>query len=659
MSLPRLTVRLAAVLSFATLLYNPAPASAQALLGSAQSFAVLGSSTVTNTGSSIVTGDLGVSAGTAITGFPPGILIGGAQHAADAVAGQAHSDATIAFTTLGALPCTLDLTGTDLGGLILTPGVYCFSSSAQLTGPLTLDAQGNPDAVFVFRMGSTLTTASNSSVIVINGGSHCNVYWHATSSVTLGTDTTFVGHILALASVTMTTGANLSGSAFALTGAVTLDSNNIEVASCGATGGTGAGCDLPSSVVWTSAVNVTVSGNTITKNAGCDGCFDAGAISQQTIASGDGYVEFTISPGAFVEVGLSGNAGTYVHKSTFGLRFSSGSPSFVEVRESGVYKWDWVAVAGAVYRIAVEGGVVKYSQNGVLKYTSAVAPTYPLLLNAALGSVGDAVQSAVISGGDCGGGGGDPTTPTVALTAPANGAVVSGTVMVSATASDNVSVVGIQFKLDGTNLGAEDTAAPYAITWDTTTATAGTHTLTAVARDAAGNTTTSAPVTVTVGSGGGGGGAQNVVWTSAVNVAVSGNTITKNGGCDGCWDAGAISQQTITSGDGSVEFTVSAGTWATVGLSTGNSGTSGNDITFGLRFTPDYVEVRESGVYKADWLQVAGAVHEVAVEGGVVTYYQNGVLKYTSALAPTSPLVVDATLDAIGNAVQNATITLP
>jgi hypothetical protein len=120
---------------------------------------------------------------------------------------------------------------------VLVPGVYCFSSSAQLTGTLTLDAQNDSDALFVFRMGSTLTTASNSSVVVINGGDHCNVWWHATSSVTLGTGTTFVGHILALISVTMTTDANLSGNAFALTGAMTMDSNDIEVAVCGSTCG--------------------------------------------------------------------------------------------------------------------------------------------------------------------------------------------------------------------------------------------------------------------------------------------------------------------------------------------------------------------------------------------------------------------------------------
>ena len=235
------------------------------------------------------------------------------------------------------------------------------------------------------------------------------------------------------------------------------------------------------------------------------------------------------------------------------------------------------------------------------------------------------------------------------------------TVTVSATAGDNVGVVGVQFKLDGANLGAEDTTAPYAVTWNTTTATNGGHTLTAVARDAAGNTTTSAPVTVTVANGGGGGagGAQNVVWTNPVNVAVSGNAITKTGGCDGCWDAGASSQQAITSGDGSVEFMLSPGASASVGLTAPNTGTSAGTIAFGLRYypgSPGVVEVRESGVYTWDWLMTTGAVYKIAVEGGLVKYYENGALKYTSATAPTYPLVLDATLDDVGDAVQNAVI---
>lgn len=227
------------LLALAAFLYNPSPgwAATAPPLGGAQSFAVLGASTVTNTGATTITGDLGVSPGTSITGFPPGVVIGGTIHAGDAVAAQAHSDAVIAYNALAGEVCNVDLTGVDLGGLTLTPGVYCFSSSAQLTGTLTLDAQGSSDAVFIFKIGSTLTTASNSSVLVINGGQTCNgsnVFWQVGSSATLGTGTQFAGNILALISITLTTSANVSGSALALTGAVTMDTNNVSVC----TGGT-------------------------------------------------------------------------------------------------------------------------------------------------------------------------------------------------------------------------------------------------------------------------------------------------------------------------------------------------------------------------------------------------------------------------------------
>jgi hypothetical protein len=221
--------------SAAFLLFISIPAAAQVSLGTAQNFGVLGGSAVTNTGATTVNGNVGVSPGSAVSGFPPGVVVGGAIHSNDAVAMQAQNDLTTAYNNIAATPCTVDLTGQNLGGLTLTPGVYCFASSAQLTGALTLDALGNPNALFLFKIGSTLTTASGSSVTVINnGGSSCNkAYWQVGSSATIGTGTSFAGDILALTSVTLTTGANTSGRALARNGAVTLDTNNVNT--CGVT----------------------------------------------------------------------------------------------------------------------------------------------------------------------------------------------------------------------------------------------------------------------------------------------------------------------------------------------------------------------------------------------------------------------------------------
>jgi type VI secretion system secreted protein VgrG len=201
------------------------------VLGSAASFSVLAGTTVTNTGPTTITGSVGVSPGTAITGFPPATITNGTIHLADAVALQAQSDVTTAYDALMSAPSTADMTGKDLGGLTLTPGVYTFSSSAQLTGTLVLDDQGNSKAVFIFQIGSTLTTASNSSVHMATPGL-CGrgVFWQVGSSATLGTGTTFEGSILALTSITLQTGARLTlGRALARNGSVTLDSNDIEV----------------------------------------------------------------------------------------------------------------------------------------------------------------------------------------------------------------------------------------------------------------------------------------------------------------------------------------------------------------------------------------------------------------------------------------------
>jgi len=215
----------------------------QTVLGTAQSFAVLAGSTVTNTGATTVAGDLGVDPGLAVTGFPPGLVTAGTIHAGDGVSLQAQSDVTTAYITLASEVPTQDLTGQDLGGLTLTPGVYRFSSSAQLTGALTLDAQDDPLAVFVFQIGSTLTTASNSSVLVVNGAGDCSIYWQVGSSATLGTTTAFRGNILALTSITLATGATVSGRVLARNAAVTMDTNDVSTSLCGSGSGSGSGSD--------------------------------------------------------------------------------------------------------------------------------------------------------------------------------------------------------------------------------------------------------------------------------------------------------------------------------------------------------------------------------------------------------------------------------
>ena len=204
-------------------------------LSSVGSFAVLAGQTVTNTGPTVLAGDLGLSPGTAITGFPPGQVLGGATHAADAVALQAQADLVLSYDALASQPCEFDSTGVDLVGRTLAPGVYCFTSGAQLSGELVLDAQGLPDAVFVFQIASTLITASNATVRMINAGETCNVFWQVGSSATLGTGTTFVGSILALTSIQLGTGATVAGRALARNGAVTLDSNQVSPGACGVT----------------------------------------------------------------------------------------------------------------------------------------------------------------------------------------------------------------------------------------------------------------------------------------------------------------------------------------------------------------------------------------------------------------------------------------
>ncbi len=201
-------------------------------LGTAGNFAVLAGSTVTNTGFSTISGDLGLYPGSAVTGFPPGTL-NGTQHVSDTVAVQAQSDLTTAYNS-AAGQANISVP-TELGGTTKTAGVYNSADGTfAITGTLTLDAAGDPNAVFIFKTASTLITAGASRVVLANGAQSCNVFWQVGSSATLGANSTFKGNILALTSVTLTTGANVEGRVLARNGAVTLDTNTVTKANCAA-----------------------------------------------------------------------------------------------------------------------------------------------------------------------------------------------------------------------------------------------------------------------------------------------------------------------------------------------------------------------------------------------------------------------------------------
>ncbi len=196
-------------------------------LSSAATFEVLAGSTVTNTGPTVITGgDLGLSPGSAVTGFPPGTLTPPAvMHLTDPTAAQAEVDATTAYLYTAGLPGGAVLPG-DLSGLTFTPGLYKTSSTVMLSaGNVTLDAQGDVNAVFIFQVASTLTTIGGTQVILAGGAQAKNVFWQTGSSATLGTNSVFQGNIMALQSITLETGATLVGRALARNGAVTLDSN--------------------------------------------------------------------------------------------------------------------------------------------------------------------------------------------------------------------------------------------------------------------------------------------------------------------------------------------------------------------------------------------------------------------------------------------------
>jgi len=206
-------------------------ASATVGLGTAGSFSVLAGSTVTNTGPTTMFGDLGLSPGSSVTGAPHVL---GQSHVDDAVAIGAKNALTTAYNDAASRP-TSGSAGTDLAGQTFLPGVRTASSALLLSaGTVTLDAQGDPNAVFIFQVGSKLVTGSNTSVSLINGAQACNVFWQIGSSATLGTGTQFVGTVMAAATITARTAATIHGRLLAQTGAVNLDTNTITTSNCAA-----------------------------------------------------------------------------------------------------------------------------------------------------------------------------------------------------------------------------------------------------------------------------------------------------------------------------------------------------------------------------------------------------------------------------------------
>lgn len=220
------------LLGLAVFIGSPSSVFAQSIpdLGEAGQFSVLAGSTVTNTGSSIVTGELGVSPGTAITGFPPGIVRLGQIRSNDSVAAQAVADLLVAYNNLAGQAVTTEQAAAMGMGMVLTPGVYHFTDAADITGSLVLDGQDSANAVFVFQVEEALTVNNNAAVTLINGATAANVFWQIGTSATLGTNSAFYGSILAGAGITLNTGATLTGRALAQT-AVTLDSNTVTLAS--------------------------------------------------------------------------------------------------------------------------------------------------------------------------------------------------------------------------------------------------------------------------------------------------------------------------------------------------------------------------------------------------------------------------------------------
>ena len=293
---------------------------AQLPMGSDSSFAVVAGSTITNTGASVISGNLGLDPGSAVSGLLSSQVVG-TEDIDNGPALQAQADLTTAFNDAAALAPTAAITA-DLGGQTLTPGVYNSGSSVGLTGTVILNGEGNPNSIFVIQAGSTLTTATNSAVSLTDGAQACNVFWQVGSSATLNTGTIFMGTVMAQASVTLQTGTSVTGRVLAQTGAVTLDDNDITRPDCRPSVGivktTNGGNGLPvakgSPVTWNYLVTNTSKYATLTDVTVTDN-----KVTSASIDCGNGTnVIASLAPGASQDCTATGTAsqGVYFNKGT-------------------------------------------------------------------------------------------------------------------------------------------------------------------------------------------------------------------------------------------------------------------------------------------------------------------------------------------------------
>jgi subtilisin family serine protease len=398
-------------------------------------------------------------------------------------------------------------------------------------------------------------------------------------------------------------------------------------------------------VTWLPQGNATLSpdGTSVLKTVGCDGCSDAGGISRQQITSGDGYAEFTFGDTSFKEIGLH-PAGTWFQAWIVQYGFITW-PTYVEVRENGVYRTDVSSAPGDVFRVQITAGRVTYLKNGVVLYTSSQAVSYPLAMQVRLSALNSTFGNARMftAGGISG--------PSVSSASP----IVSGTVgsaysqILGATggtapyswslASGSTLPAGLSLSTAGVLSGLPAMDGSYAFT--------------VIVTDSA-NLGSAKLFNLTIGAGT---ALQNVTWLPQGNATLSpdGTSVQKVGRCDGCPDSGGISQQQISSGDGYAEFTFADTSFKQVGLHpAGTWFLSG--AQFGFTIWPTYVEVRESGVYRTSVPAAPGDIFRVQITGGQVIYLKNGVPLYSSTQSVSYPLAMEVRLSILNSTFGSARI---